>query len=519
MNGAELLCDVLLANEVDVCFANPGTSEMHFVAALDRKTEMRCVLGLSEAVVTGAADGYARMADKAAATLLHCGPGLANGLSNIHNAKRAGSPMLNIVGDHATYHLQHDAPLTSDIEGLARPMSHWLGRADHASNIRERTEAALRAAYATRGPSTLILPSDAAWDEVTPEKFSPIARPPVAPTVDGQAVASCVRALRAGLKTAIFLSGQAMREEALILAARISAATGAQLFSQTSGRHQRGAGRIPLRQIPYKIDLALNVLREFQVAICIGARQPVAFFAYPGKPGTMLPEGCQIIQFAQREHDLRQALEMLADALGLSDKAPYQANTLRQDEIADPATDALTAEAISIMVARRLPEQAIIIDEAITSVGQIYALGDMLPPHDILPLTGGSIGIGIPLASGAAIASPSRKVIALQADGSGMYTVQGLWTQAREKLNVLTIVYANRAYRILQGEMTNVGVNAYGRNARRMLDLNEPHIDWCSLARGMGVEAGRAETSLEFRRLLEAGLAANGPFLIEAVIE
>lgn len=518
MKGADLLCDALLVNGVNVCFANPGTSEMHFVAALDRKTEMRCVLGLSEAVVTGAADGYARMADKAAATLLHCGPGLANGLSNIHNAKRARTPMLNIVGDHATYHLQYDAPLSSDIEGLARPMSRWVGRVGHVRDIRKCTEAALLAAYTMQGPSTLVLPSDVAWSEVAPEHVSPIELP-VPPTVNPDTVAACVRALCGGLKTAIFLSGRAMREEALISAARISAATGAQLFSTNSGRYQRGAGRIAVTPVPYTIDTALNVLKEVQVAICVGSGQPVGFFAYPGKPETMLPEGCQIIQLAEHEHDLRQALESLAEVLGLSARAPYVANTLRQNEIADPASNALTADAISLMVARRLPEQAIIIDEAITSGGQIYALADMLPPHDLLPLSGGAIGIGIPLASGAAIASPGRKVLALQADGSGMYTVQGLWTQAREKLNVLTIVYANRAYRILQGEMTNVGVNGYGRNARRMLELDEPYLDWCLLARGMGVEAGLAETTLEFRRLLEAGLATNGPFLIEAVIE
>ncbi|MDF0581974.1 acetolactate synthase large subunit [Bradyrhizobium yuanmingense] len=518
MNGADLLCDTLLMNGVNVCFANPGTSEMHFVAALDRKHDMRCVLGLSEAVVTGAADGYARMTDEAAATLLHCGPGLANGLSNIHNAKRARTPMVNIVGDHATYHLGLDAPLTSDIECLARPMSHWIGRVRHTRDIRKCTEAALMAAYGTRGPSTLILPSDAAWSEVPQDNISPMKRP-VPPTIQPASLTASVRALRGGLNTAIFLSGQAMREKALIPAARISAATGARLFSTSAGRYERGAGRIAVTSVPYNVDVASNVLKEIQVAICVGSGPPVGFFAYPGKPGTLLPRGCQVIQLAGHEHDLPQVLSSLADALGLSDNAPYLANTLRQDEISDPATNALTADTISILVARRLPEQAIIVDESITSGGQYYALADMLPPHDLLPLTGGAIGIGIPLANGAALAAPARKVVALQADGSGMYTVQGLWTQAREKLNVLTIVFANSAYRILQDEMTNVGVNSYGVNARRMLELDEPRLDWCALARGMGVEAGRAQTALEFRRLLEAGLATSGPFLIEAVIE
>lgn len=518
MNGADMLCDVLLTNGVDVCFANPGTSEMHFVAALDRKTDMRCVLGLSESVVTGAADGYARMADKPAATLLHCGPGLANGLSNIHNARRARSPMLNIVGDHATGHLKYDAPLTSNIEGLAQPMSHWVGRALHARDIRDRTEAALNATYATRGPSTLILPADAAWGELVPERLSPIALP-ASSSVSLDTISACALALRSGVKAAIFLSGHAMRQDALIAAARISAATGAQLFSTTSGRYQRGAGRIAVKSVPYRIDVALDALKEIQLAICVGSGQPVGFFAYPGKPGVMLPESCQKLQLAGYEHDLHQALEMLAVALGLGKNAPYSANTLRQDEIVDPGSDALTGDAISIMVARRLPEQAILVDEAVTSIGQIHVLANMLPPHDTLPNTGGSIGIGFPLATGAAIACPSRKVVTLQADGSGMYTVQGLWTQAREKLNVLTIVYANNGYRILQGEMSNVGVNAYGQNASRMLDLDQPRLDWCLLARGMGVEAGRAKTAREFRRLLEAGLACNGPFLIEAIIE
>lgn len=518
MNGADMLCDVLLVNGIDVCFANPGTSEMHFVAALDRKPDMRCVLGLSEGVVTGAADGYARIMDKPAATLLHCGPGLANGLANLHNARRARTPIMNIVGDHASYHLQYDAPLTSDIEGLARPMSHWVGRALGAEDLKGRTEEGLSAAYSRRGPATLILPADAAWGELVPQPLSPIERPAAEP-LDQDVIEQAVRALRSGRKVALFLTGQALREAATAVAGRISHATGAALFSQTSGRYQRGAGRVNVRQVPYKIEFAVEALKDIEVAICLGTGQPVGFFAYPGKPGTMLPPDCEVIQLARHEHDLHEALEALADALGIAANAPFTANTLRQSEIADPAGEALTADAISYMVARRMPEQAVVIDEALTSVGQTHFLHHMLPPHDVLPITGGSIGIGVPLATGAAIGAPGRKVIALQADGSGLYNVQGLWTQAREKLNVLTIVYANNAYRILQGEMTGVGVNSYGRNASRMLGIDEPTVDWCALAKGFGVESGRATTVSEFRKLLEAGLAHDGPFLIQALIE
>lgn len=518
MNGADMLCDVLLENSVDVCFANPGTSEMHFVAALDRKPEMRCVLGLSEGVVAGAADGYGRMADKPAATLFHCGPGLANGLANLHNARRARTPIVNVVGDHASYHLPLDAPLTSDIEGLAAPMCRWVGRVGGPDDVRPRTETALTQARAARGPVALILPADAAWGDARPEVLRPVA-PPRPEAVDENVVKQAAKALRSGRKAVIFLSGMAMRNEALATAGRISRATGASLYSQTSGRYQRGAGRVGVPQVPYHVDLAVEALSGFEVAICVGSPQPVAFFAYPGKPGTLLPQGCEVLQLASHEHDLGEALAMLADALSIAPDAPFTANRLRLDEIDDPAGEALTGDAISLMVARRLPEQAILIDEALTSVGRTHVLAPMLAPHDTLPITGGSIGIGIPLATGAAIGAQGRKVVALQADGSGLYTVQGLWTQAREKLNVLTIVYANNAYRILQGEMRNVGVNDFGQNARRMLDLDQPAIDWCSIANGFGVESGRARTVSEFRRLLEAGLAHDGPFLIQALID
>lgn len=516
MNGADMLCDVLLVNGVDVCFANPGTSEMHFVAALDRKPQMRCVLGLSEGVVTGAADGYARMADKPAATLLHLGPGLANGLANLHNARRARTPMLNIVGDHAASHLQHDAPLTSDIESLARPMSHWVGRVADARDVRTRTEEAYKAALMLRGVSTMILPADAAWGEVQPASLASVTLPE-RPEVSAEALARAAAALRSGKRVVIILAGRALRAGALITAGRISSATGAALFSQTSDRTERGAGRVAARPVPYNIDLAVAALKEFEVAICVGGKQPVGFFAYPHKPSTMLQPDCEVIELAGHENDLARSLDMLADEAGIRSGSPYTPNRLTQSGIATP-TGVLNADSITIAVARALPENAIICEETITSAGQMAVLAPQLHPHDHIPLTGGAIGIGIPLATGAAIACPDRKVIALQADGSGMYTLQGLWTQARENLDVVTIIFSNRAYAILQGEMRNVGVNDFGRNARRMLDLDSPELDWCSLARGMGVEASRATTIEQFIDVLAAALSRKGPFLIEARI-
>lgn len=516
MNGADMLCDVLLINGVDVCFANPGTSEMHFVAALDRKPQMRCVLGLSEGVVTGAADGYARMADKPAATLLHTGPGLANGLANLHNARRARTPMVNIVGDHATHHLQYDAPLTSDIESLARPMSHWVGRIANASNVRAKTEEAYVAALMRRGVSTMILPADAAWGEVAPETLSPVVLPKP-PATGAGALSAAATALRSGKRAVIFLAGRALRANALDTAGRISAATGAALFSQTSDRTERGAGRVSAPRVPYSVDQAVAAFAGFEVAICVGGKQPVGFFAYPGKPSTLLPPDCEVIELAGHENDLAEALAALAEEIGVAKDSPSLPHRFTQREIPAP-TGKLNADSVGIAVARALPENAIVCDESVTSGGRLAALAPGLVPHDHIPLTGGAIGGGIPLAVGAGIACPDRKVVAMQADGSGMYTVQGLWTQARENLDVVTVIYSNRAYAILQGEMRNVGVNDFGRNARRMLDLDSPELDWCSLARGMGVEAVRADTSEQFTDLFDAALSRRGPFLIEARI-
>lgn len=516
MNGADRLCDVLLANGVDVCFANPGTSEMHFVAALDRKPQMRCVLGLSEGVVTGAADGYARMADKPAATLLHLGPGLGNGLANLHNARRAATPMINVVGDHATYHLKHDAPLTSDIESIARPMSNWVGRAGDARDVRPRTEQALRAAIAEPGISTLILPADSAWGEVSEEKVVPIthaARPLVA---DGQ-IEQAASLLKAARNPAIFLGGRAMRADTLEMAGRIAAATGADLFAQRAARWERGAGRVAPRPVPYRIESAVEALKDVDMAIMIGGITPVGFFAYPGKPGVLLPEGCTVFNLAGLEHDIPAVINTLADVLGAGKLEPAHVHAATAGELELP-TGTLSADAMGTIVARYLPENSVICEESVTSGLRLAALAPTMAPHDHMPLTGGAIGLGIPMATGAAVAAPGRKIVNLQADGSGMYTLQGLWTQAREKLDVLTVVYSNRGYSILKGEMRNVGVNDFGENARRMLDIDDPALDWCSLARGMGVEAARAETAESFADLFQSGLKRKGPFLIEAVI-
>ncbi|CAP43929.1 acetolactate synthase large subunit [Bordetella petrii] len=519
MNGADSLCDTLLANDVDVCFANPGTSEMHFVAALDRKPRMRCVLGLFEGVVTGAADGYARMADKPAATLLHLGPGLGNGLANLHNAKRARTPMVNVVGDHATYHVQYDAPLTSDVEGVARPMSHWVRRTQAASDLAADAAEAVRVARQAPGNiATLILPADAAWGELPADTPAPpVARLDAPPQTTQDAVRAAAQAIRAGQGVALMLGGMALREPALAVAGRIARATGVRLLSPTSNRRtERGINRTPVTRVPYPVDQAVALLKDVRQLILVGASAPVAFFAYPGKPSLLAPQEQAPIVLATAEQDLLQALQWLADELGIAAGAPGLLPVAAPADM--PRSGALTGAAVNIITARLLPENAIVCDESVTQGREFPLISATSAPHDWLQLTGGAIGIGLPLAAGAAVACPDRKVITLQADGSGMYTVQALWTQAREQLDCLTIILANRSYATLHGEMKNVGVQEPGRNAKRMLDLQEPSLDWVSLAAGMGVEAVRVDSVEAFTKAMQAGLARKGPYLIEALI-
>lgn len=459
MNGADSLCDTLLVNDVDVCFANPGTSEMHFVAALDRKPRMRCVLGLFEGVVTGAADGYARMADKPAATLLHLGPGLGNGLANLHNARRARVPMINIVGDHATHHLQYDAPLTSDVEAVARPMSHWVKRTLDAHSVSADAAEAVRVACKAPGQvATLILPADAAWTDLPPGAPAPVrAQIEEAQTTTAESVRAAAHAIRSGQTTVLLLGGSALRGKALAAAGRIAHATGVRLVAETSNRRvERGRTRPPVARLPYPVDLAVDSLKDAKHLVLVGSRAPVAFFAYPGKPSTLAPEACSILTLATPEQNMEHALEWLADELGIAPNAVQLAAPAPSSDV--PVRGRLTGAAVNIVLASQLPEHAIVCDESITQGREFPAHSVSSAPHDWLQLTGGAIGIGLPLATGAAVACPDRKVITLQADGSGMYTVQALWTQARENLDCLTIILANRSYATLYGEMKNVGV-------------------------------------------------------------
>jgi acetolactate synthase I/II/III large subunit len=512
MNGAESLVRTLVAGGVDVCFTNPGTSEMHFVAALDRVEGMRCVLGLFEGVVTGAADGYFRIKETPASTLLHLGPGLANGLANLHNAKKANSGIVNIVGQHATYHIGYNAPLTSDIEGLARPMSAWVRTSPDAKSVAADGAAAIAAAKSTPPQiATLILPADTAWNEA-----DGIARVPAEsqrPNYSAQAVEAAAKVLReGGAQNLLLLTGSALTEHGLALAQQIAGKTGCKVMGQTyNPKMARGRGRFLIDRIPYVIEQALPILKDFKNIVLVEANDPVAFFAYPNKPSLLKPEGCDVHRMTSGGENSVAALEALAGALGAK---PQDVKPQKLVELAKP-TGALTFASIAQAIACAIPENAIVVDESITTGRGFFPPTAAAAPHDWLQNMGGSIGFSPPVATGAAVAAPDRKVICMVGDGSSMYTIQALWTQARENLNVVTIVFANRIYQILRGEFDGVGAGEPGKRAQDMLKIDRPTIDFVALAKGMGVPGRAVTTADEFNKALAEAIAEPGPRLIE----
>lgn len=514
MNGAESLVKSLIASGVDTCFTNPGTSEMHFVAALDHVPGMRSVLCLFEGVATGAADGYWRMARKPAITLLHLGPGLANGIANLHNAKKAHSGVVNIVGEHAETHRKLDAPLMADIEGLSRPVSHWVHSSLSAADVGADGASAVAAAQVEPGQiATLILPSDTAWTEGGSVHAAPA--PADRPGVDAGELERAAAALD-GPESLLLLGGLALTAENLEKAGRIAAKTGCAILSEWSNaRLERGAGRVVINRVPYPIDQALGVLKPYKRVVLVGARAPIGFFAYPGKPAVLTAEGAEIQALAGAGDDLSGALDGLVEATGAAGSAPR--GIAERKHVARPSgkADAVT---IAQALAATIPDNAIVVDESITTGRAFFPATAGAAPHTWLNNCGGSIGYSLPVAIGCAVACPDRKVLALVGDGSAMYTIQSLWTMAREGLDVTVLVLANRTYQILRGELTNVGVQNPGPRAIDMLSLDRPALDFVAMAQGMGVSAVRVDEAGTLVDAIEAALASGGPNLIEVVV-
>jgi len=514
MNGAQALIRTLVNSGVTACFSNPGTSEMHFVAALDAVPEMRGVLAQFEGVATGAADGYARMAERPAATLLHLGPGLGNGLANLHNARKGKVPVVNIVGDHATYHTKYDAQLQSDIETVARNVSSWVRTSASTAELPRDAAQAVAAAIGPPGQvATLILPADVSWNEgAEPAPAPQLSGPPPAST---QTIDEVAKVLRGGSRSAILLGGRALRQDALLAAARIANATGAKLYAEVfPTRWERGAGLPAVERLAYIPELCSVQLQGLKHLVLVDTKAPVSFFAYPGKDSYLVPDGCEVHELAGPAADVLGSLQGVAESVGAAQATPpLQAAATPERPVGE-----LTPEIACQAIGAALPEGAIISDESNTSGITLVASTAGAPRHDLLALTGGAIGQGLPVAVGAAVACPDRPVLALEADGSALYTIQSLWTMAREQLNVTVVIFNNRSYAILNVELARVGAKNSGPKAKQQLDLSQPNVDFVELAKGFGVPACRVDTAEQLTAQLERAVAEPGPHLIEAVV-
>ncbi len=515
MDGAESLVRTAIACGIKVCFANPGTTEMPLVAAIDKVDGIRPVLGLFEGVCSGAADGYARMTSRPAMTLLHLGPGFANSIANFHNARRARSPVLNVIGDHATWHAAFDAPLTSDILSLARPVSGWIRSVRSAERLAEDTAEAIAAAGTYPGRvATLIVPSNCQWDPAE-GPAEPLTPQPLAPVSD-EAVELAAEFLQSGARPALFLGGPALQGQALASVARIAAGTGCGLVCETfPARVERGPGRPAVVRLPYFPEQALEALSQFTSIVIVGARKPVAFFGYPDRSSSLIPTGVKVTRLAEPEQDVAGALEALASLMS----APLSPAATPYPERPPRPKGPINSATIGAAFAAVAPENCIVMEEGATSGFNFFVHTGGAPTHTYLSLTGGSIGQGLPCATGAAIASPDRKVICLQADGGGLYTLQALWTNARESLDVVTLICNNRRYRILQIELGRAGITEPGPKALSLTSLENPEIDWVKLAQGMGTPAVRVDDAEVLARELERALSEPGPHLIEMRIE
>lgn len=513
MNGAHALLDSLVKAGVEICFANPGTSEMHLVTAIGKTDAVRPVLCLFEGVVTGAADGYARMREKPAITLLHLGPGYANGMANLHNARKGFTPVVNIVGDHAVWHHQYDAPLTSDVPGHARLHSHWVRVSESSEDLALAGAEAVQAAQAGWGKiATLIVPANHAW-EPAEESYDRL-QPEAPATVPAAVIDRVAKALGNGKRTAIVLGAYAMTDPALSAAGRIAEASGATLLCETFPRRlERGAGRVILQRIPYFAEQAIEFLKEFEQMILIGATQPVAFFAYPGVASLLAQESCEMITLAGVDDDVAAA------TLAVAERINAPTTFARQPRVVpEIGTGELTPGAIGDVISALLPDNAIVSDEGITCGLDLFLRTQGAAVHDWLAITGGSIGQGLPLSLGASIACPDRKVVAFQADGSAMYTVQALWSMAREQTDITVVLLNNSSYAILNVELERLKTDEPTAKTLSMLDLSNPVINWVKIAESMDVPATRADTVSEFAAQFRAAMASTGPRLIEVMV-
>lgn len=511
MNGAESLIRTLVNHGVTQCFANPGTSEMHLVQAIDGVPEFETTLCLFEGVCSGAADGYGRMTGTPATTLLHLGAGLGNAIANLHNCRRASTPLINLIGDHAIHHAPYDAPLTSDVEAVAKPVSSWIRSARTSHGLAIDAIDAVQASMSFQPDpsgniSTLVIPADCAWnDGIERHRTRPL---PTREVIDDQTIRRVAETIDEA--SILLVDGNGLTSEGIQNAGRIASLTGCSIFTPTfPARVEAGPELASVNRLPYFPEAVLSVLGDCSKLILAGGAIPVSFFAYRGLPSKLVPDTCEVIHLAHRHEDVENALEQVATLLGASS---FEAMDLSRPEL---PTGRLGARTIAQSLAALIPDDSIVATDS-GGGGAAYDVLRGCVPHSWLNLTGGSIGGGGPVATGAAIACPDRAVYALLGDGGAMYTMQYLWTAAREGLNVTSVIFSNRQYNILEVEYLRMGVNQVGDRATRLFELDNPPLNWVTLAESQGVPGRRATTCEEFNAALEESLTINGPYLIEA---
>jgi len=517
MTGAEMLLKTAIAGGVEICFANAGTTEIPLVAALDTVKGIRPVLGLFEGVCTGAADGYGRILEKPAMNLLHLGPGLGNGIANLHNARRSRAPVLNVVGEHASWHIAADPPLNMDIAGLAGTVSGWQRTIGSAAAVsRDMAEALSASLYGQ--VATLIAPCDYLWEDVPSEEM---ATPNISlDPVDEAVIERGAKLLQSGRKVAVILGGRALRRRGLEAAARLKAAMGCDLLSVTfPACVERGAGLPIVGRIPYFPKQALAILASYDTVIMAGAEEPVAFFGYKDGRSRLLDENQQRMRIDTNRQDAAAALAALADAVGAPVKIAAAADGIAAPlKIPELPTGPLDGEKMCLALAALQPENAIVIEEALMSGFTYHLLSVNLRPHHVMTLTGGAIGMGIPCALGAALACPDRPVVNIEADGSAMYTIQGLWTQAREKADVTTLICNNRKYSTIGYEYRMAEKVKPQAAAQSLIDLSDPDIGWARISQGLGVPAVTVDTSETLIEAMKVAFHEPGPHLIEVLL-
>lgn len=515
MNGARSLIQSLLNAGVDVCFANPGTSEMHLVQAMDAEPAFRGVLCLFEGVCTGAADGYARIAGKPAVTLLHLGPGLGNGIANLHNARRAASPIINLVGNHTLDHEVLDAPLTSDIGTLAKNVSSWIKTDSTAESLAADGLAALTAVMqktpGSKGQiATLIIPADACWGPAA--AIAPfVGRMPdiVQSNADVTQISD-----RLTPRSLILLDKDGLLPAAREAAAKIAQQVGCRVaMTAFPARIDSGPGSPIIERLPYFPEQVQKALQGVDYILLAGASEPVSFFAYPGTPSKLTPVGCDLQVLAAGHEDVVGALQALMRELKAGSATPDRYTSA----VFDVPTGKLSTRAVATLIAQQMPEGSILCGDS-GGGAAVLQPAQQLKAHTWLNLTGGSIGQGGPAAVGAAIAAPDAQVFALLGDGASMYTIQALWTQARERLAVITVIFNNQRYGILETEYLRLGVNEIGQHAGALFALSEPNIHFADLAGGLGVVGHRVDTCEAFQTVLGEALQRDGPTLIEVML-